>query len=50
MYGPSIIMPNMHLHAHLKQCIADYGPFMNFGPSRLRDTMDYLGSCPTISL
>lgn len=30
MYGPSIVTPNMHLHAHLKQCILDYGPIHGF--------------------
>ena len=30
MYGPSVVTPNMHLHAHIEQCILDYGPVYNF--------------------
>ena len=30
MYGPSVVSPNMHLHAHIEQCILDYGPVYNF--------------------
>ena len=30
MHGSSIITTNMHLHAHLRQCIADYGPLHEF--------------------
>ena len=30
LYGPRSITPNMHLHAHLKQCILDYGPLHAF--------------------
>ena len=26
MYGKEIITPNMHLHAHLYECLLDYGP------------------------
>ena len=30
MYGKSFITPNLHLHAHLKECILDYGPLHGF--------------------
>ena len=30
MYGRNIITPNMHLHAHLYECIMDYGPIHGF--------------------
>lgn len=26
MYGKEIITPNMHMHAHLRECLLDYGP------------------------
>ena len=26
LYGRSSITPNMHMHAHIKECIKDYGP------------------------
>lgn len=30
MYGKDFITPNIHLHAHLKECILDYGPLHSF--------------------
>jgi hypothetical protein len=30
LYGKSVITPNMHLHAHLKAVICDYGPMQEF--------------------
>lgn len=30
LYGESAITPNMHLHAHLKEVIYDYGPLQEF--------------------
>lgn len=30
LYGESSITPNMHLHAHLKQVILDYGPLQEY--------------------
>ena len=30
LYDPNICTMNMHLHAHLKQCIEDYGPVYSF--------------------
>jgi len=30
LYGTSSVMPNMHLHAHLRECILDFGPLHGF--------------------
>ena len=30
MYGRDSVTPNMHMHAHLKSCIEDYGPLHGF--------------------
>ena len=30
LYGESAITPNMHLHAHMKECLLDYGPVYEF--------------------
>jgi hypothetical protein len=30
IYGKTACTPNMHLHAHLKECILDYGPISSF--------------------
>jgi len=30
IYGDSVATPNMHLHAHLRECIEDYGPVQSF--------------------
>ena len=30
LYGPETVTPNIHLHAHLIECIQDYGPMSNF--------------------
>ena len=30
LYGPTICTMNMHLHAHIKECIDDYGPIYSF--------------------
>ena len=30
IYGPSFVTPNIHLHAHLTNCIRDYGPMSSF--------------------
>ena len=26
LYGQDLVTPNMHMHAHLKECVIDYGP------------------------
>lgn len=30
IYGKDVVTPNMHLHAHLRDCLLDYGPFYGF--------------------
>ena len=30
LYGTALVKPNMHLHAHIKECVLDYGPIYNF--------------------
>lgn len=30
LYGKKRVTPNMHLHAHLKDCILDFGPIYSF--------------------
>ncbi len=30
LYGDSVSTPNMHLHAHLRECVEDYGPVHSF--------------------
>ena len=30
LYGKDAITPNMHLHAHLRECVHDYGPIYSF--------------------
>ncbi len=30
LFGPSVVTPNMHMHAHLKQVILDYGPLPEY--------------------
>ena len=30
LYGEEVATPNMHLHAHIRECIEDYGPTPGF--------------------
>ena len=30
LYGPNVVTPNMHMHAHLVKCIEEYGPIFSF--------------------
>ena len=30
LYGEEITTPNMHLHAHIRECVEDYGPVQSF--------------------
>lgn len=30
LYGPNSVTPNIHLHAHLVDCVRDYGPMSSF--------------------
>ena len=42
LYGNESITPNMHMHAHLAECISDYGPCHGFWASPLKGIMAYL--------
>lgn len=30
IYGKNLVPPNMHFHAHLRECLLDYGPFHGY--------------------
>ena len=30
LYGDEVTTPNMHLHAHIRECVQDYGPVQSF--------------------
>ena len=30
LYGEEVSTPNMHLHAHIRECVEDYGPVQSF--------------------
>ena len=30
LYGEKVSTPNMHLHAHIRECVEDYGPVQSF--------------------
>ena len=47
IYGASEITPNMHLHAHLCDCIADYGPSHAFWLFSFERYNGLLGKIPT---
>ena len=49
LYGKQFITPHMHMHAHLKNVVEDYGPVFGFWIFHLSDTMVFLAiSQPTI--
>ena len=41
LHGKEKVTPNMHLYLRLKARLLDFGPFIVFGFSLLRDTMEY---------
>ena len=47
IYGESKVTPNMHLHAHLKECILDYGPAYEFRLFSFERYNGILGNQPT---
>ena len=47
LYGPEAITPNIHLHAHLLECIKDYGPMCNFWLFSFERFNGLLGNEPT---
>ena len=44
LYGPVAVTPNIHLHAHLVDCVGDYGPMSSFSFERFNGL---LGNEPT---
>ena len=46
LYGKQVITPNMHMHAHLKSCIEDYGPLHCFWLYAYERYNGVLGSIP----
>ena len=46
LYGPNIVTPNMHMHAHLASCILDYGPIHGFWLFAFERYNGVLGSFP----
>ena len=46
LYGKNVITPNMHMHAHLKACIEDYGPSHGFWLYAFERYNGVLGSIP----
>ncbi len=46
LYGKKNITPNMHMHAHLKSCIEDYGPLHGFWLYAYERYNGVLGSIP----
>ena len=47
LYGESAITPNMHVHAHLKDVICDYGPLQEFWCFSFERFNGILGKQPT---
>ena len=45
--GPEVITPNMHMHAHLDECIYDFGPVYSFWLFSFERENGILGSVPT---
>ena len=41
-YGPEAVTPNIHLYAHLSDCIEDFGPMSNFVSFALNVWMVFL--------
>ena len=47
LYGPQAVTPNMHLHAHVADCIRDYGPMSSFWVFSFERFNGILGEEPT---
>lgn len=47
LYGPDSVTPNIHLHAHLTECIEDYGPMSSFWLFSFERFNGILGDEPT---
>ena len=47
LYGPDSVTPNIHLHAHLVDCVVDYGPMSSFWLFSFERFNGILGDEPT---
>ena len=47
IYGPDAVMPNMHFHCHLADCIRDFGPMVSFWLFSFERFNGLLGDQPT---
>ena len=47
LYGPELVTPNIHLHAHLVDCIRDFGPMSSFWLFSFERYNGLLGNEPT---
>ena len=47
LYGKDAVTPNIHLHAHLTECILDYGPVYSFWLFSFERYNGLLGKTPT---
>ena len=47
LYGREAVTPNIHLHAHLLECVKDYGPMCNFWLFSFERFNGLLGHEPT---
>lgn len=47
IYGPDAVTPNIHLHAHLTECVNDYGPISTFWLFSFERFNGILGDEPT---
>ena len=47
LYGKSCITPNMHVHAHLRECLQDFGPVYGFWLFSFERYNGILGHQPT---
>ena len=47
LFDAQYIKPNMHLHAHLKECVTDFGPLRNFWLFAYERYNGIVGSVPT---
>lgn len=45
-YGTNFVTPNMHLHAHIADCMLDYGPVHSFWLYSFERYNGYLGTLP----
>lgn len=47
LYGPTAVTPNIYLHAHLVECVRDYGPMSSFWLFSFERFNGILGDQPT---